>query len=527
MRESDDIEGNGDSNSQIMISHLEKVIRQTTDAIFTTDGNYIIKTWNKGAERLYGYSAEEALGKKIGELVKSLIPENILEQTMRQLHKNGRYQGEYCFAHKNGHSVHVHASVTVFREADGSISGYGAIHRDISEIKKVEEELKAFNTQLKEEVRQNINLLNNTFEESSLLNQKLLLHLTNSPFAVIEWDADHTIISWPQQAQEIFGWTEHETVGKKFGEINLVYQEDIADVEGIIDRLLKGKVSSLRAVGRNVTKAGEVIYCEWHNSVLKDVNGKVVSGMSFVQDITEQKKTELALIKNENDLRNLSAHLQNIREEERTNIAREIHDELGERLTSIRLNISRLENQLSTADKLMSQNFSCLLSIVDDTIRTIRKISTELRPSILDDFGLVDALEWHAEEFEKRTAISCTFTASVSSQVFDKKISITLFRIFQEALTNVSRHSDAKNVLAQLTEIDEHLELVITDDGIGMDTNKVKDRHTLGLLGMKERALMANGRCTVVSSKGAGTTIMVSVPYNKNGRRNDTDTHNR
>ena len=149
--------------------------------------------------------------------------------------------------------------------------------------------------------------------------------------------------------------------------------------------------------------------------------------------------------------------------------------------------------------------------MVDDTIKTVRKISTELRPSILDDFGLEDALEWQAAEFEKRTGINCEVKSFVKN-INNKKNEITLFRIFQESLTNVLRHSKAKNVWAQLLEQNDNIELTITDDGVGMDLEAVKSKRTLGLMGMKERVLMANGEYNVTSKIGKGTTITVVVP---------------
>jgi PAS domain S-box-containing protein len=246
-----------------------------------------------------------------------------------------------------------------------------------------------------------------------------------------------------------------------------------------------------------------------------DPNKKCIRLVGSVHDITDNKRSETELKEKNEQLRELSAYLQEIREDERAHIAREIHDELGDRLTGIRLDISWMQSQLARNNLQVTDRFPALIQLVDDTIQTVRKISTELRPSILDDFGLVDALEWQAAEFEKRTGISCTFKSFIKNQKNNKKIEVTLFRIFQESLTNILRHSKAKNVRVQLLDEEGMIELNITDDGIGMDLEAVKGKRTLGLIGMKERVLMVDGEFSVLSETGKGTAITVSVPYLK------------
>jgi PAS domain S-box-containing protein len=348
--------------------------------------------------------------------------------------------------------------------------------------------------------------------QAKLSNQRLGLHLTHSPLAVIEWDMHGVITSWSEQAEVVFEWTRSEVIGREIGDLNLVYAADVRKVSEVIEALMRGSKTSLKLVNRNNTKTGKVIFCEWYNSVLKDDEGKVFSCMSLVQDISESKRAEAELLEKNEQLRNLSAHLQDILEEERANIAREIHDELGERLTGIRLDISWIESHLS--DSCIKDRFPALIKVVDDTIKTVRKISTELRPSLLDDFGLVDAIEWQATEFEKRTGISCKVKSFVKQTLTNKKIEITLFRIFQESLTNILRHASAREISVQLLLAENTVELSIADDGVGMDLNTVKSKKTLGLMGMKERVYMVDGEYNITSNVGKGTTITVSVPIN-------------
>ena len=153
--------------------------------------------------------------------------------------------------------------------------------------------------------------------------------------------------------------------------------------------------------------------------------------------------------------------------------------------------------------------------MIDNAINTVRRISTDLRPGILDDFGLQAAMEWQAGEFSKRTGIACCFKATFQKDISNKNITIALFRIFQESLTNVARHAQAKNVYAKLMRESDQVILTIEDDGIGMDMQIAQSKRRLGLMGMKERSYMVNGSCTIISKPGRGTIITVVVPYNE------------
>jgi len=211
-------------------------------------------------------------------------------------------------------------------------------------------------------------------------------------------------------------------------------------------------------------------------------------------------------------LRNLAAHLQNVREEEQTRISREIHDELGQMLTAIKMDVTSADKKLKTAPEIASATLVRVLEMVDTTVKTIRRIASELRPSILDDLGLIEALEWQCSEFEKRNQIICSFTCSDSILTIHREIAIGLYRIFQEALTNIARHSGATHVTATLQIEPQQLVMTIADDGKGFDPDAVKAKKSLGLVGIKERALMMKGKLFTETAPGKGTTIRIIVP---------------
>ncbi|TDH28551.1 PAS domain S-box protein [Segetibacter sp. 3557_3] len=587
-------------------AQLTSIFERITDAFVALDMNMCYTYMNRKAGEIFHRNPALMLGKHIW----TEFPEGVGLPFYHAYHEAMKKQAyirleDYYPPYDRWFENHIYPSP----------DGLSIFFRDITEQKLIE-------------------------QQARLSSQRLSLHLTNSPLAVVEWDTESIITTWSEQAQRIFGWSKEEAQGKSIEELKLVHEEDVTDVNNVIGELFKGATATFKGVNKNYTKDGNVIFCEWYSSVLTDHEGKIISCMSLVQDITERRKAEEALKVNEHQLsliynsgtdilfllqvdgeryrfisvneafkkatglpaerilnkfveevipspsselvmekyreaiqtgqavsweeeteypagvktglvnvtpvyderghcirlvgsvhditpgkiaqaelrekneqlRQLSAHLQEIREEERANIAREIHDELGERLTGIRLDISWLQNHLPSSANEVQKKFPDLLQMVDDTIKTVRKISSDLRPSILDDFGLVDALEWQAMEFQKRTGIVCGVKSFLKRNINNKKIDITLFRIFQESLTNVLRHSHAKSVCAQLLEQDNHLEFTITDNGVGMDLETIREKKTLGLIGMKERVFMVNGDYNISSEPGKGTTITVLVP---------------
>ena len=230
----------------------------------------------------------------------------------------------------------------------------------------------------------------------------------------------------------------------------------------------------------------------------------------LIIDITEQEKAKKQLEKSHQELRSLASHLQNIREEERKFVAREIHDELGQQLTGIKMDVSAIFKKIKPISSLQDTEFKQVLEMLNLSVKTVRKISSQLRPSILDDLGLSAAIEWQAQEFSKRAGVICVFNNSLNNEIFAPEIQSNLFRILQESLTNIMRHAAAKNVLIDLQNIDNSICLTISDDGKGF--NQKISKPTLGLLGMKERAIMMKGSFAMESVKGKGTIVRIYVP---------------
>ncbi|MBN8672740.1 MAG: PAS domain S-box protein [Chitinophagales bacterium] len=284
---------------------------------------------------------------------------------------------------------------------------------------------------------------------------------------------------------------------------DFVFSEDLKEMPFQMEELAAGKTAiSERRMRR---KDGSVIDVE--------ITARIIAQdrfLAFIRDITERKKVQQELLKSREELRQLSNHLENIREEERMHIAREIHDELGQHLTVIKMDISRLGKKIA-GNEVLEKEVQEILEMINTIVATVRKISSELRPSMLDDLGLVAALEWYSRDFIKRTGIKTSFNSSVGEMELPDKTKTGFFRIFQESLTNVARHSEATEVNTSLYRKDNKLFMVIHDNGKGFDALETIGKRTLGLLGMKERALMMGGRFVVSSSPGNGTEIEVAV----------------
>lgn len=229
-------------------------------------------------------------------------------------------------------------------------------------------------------------------------------------------------------------------------------------------------------------------------------------------DVTERKKAEAQLKESFEQLRNLAVRLQSIREEESTRIAMEIHDELGQALTGLKMDLAWMVKRLPNGQDVLVEKMGAMSKLIDATIHTVRRISTELRPGVLDDLGLVAAIEWQTDEFERRTGIRCTASLPSDSPTIDRDRSTAIFRIFQETLTNIARYANAKNVAITLKADEDTLVLEVKDDGVGIPTQKVNDPQSLGLVGMRERAVFVGAKLSIAGRPTRGTTVTLEVP---------------
>jgi signal transduction histidine kinase len=227
----------------------------------------------------------------------------------------------------------------------------------------------------------------------------------------------------------------------------------------------------------------------------------------------EARVLNAAIEESREQLRGLTAGLLLAREEERTTIAREIHDTLGQSLTALKMDVAWIGRRQPHAEPATVAKLAAMTTLIDETVVTVRRLATELRPGVLDDLGLAAAVEWQAQEFEHRTGIHCVLTATVDDGALDPLVSTAAFRIFQESLTNVARHSRASRVAVTLERLDSDLVLEVRDDGVGIALSDASNVRSIGLAGMRERAQLVGGGFSISGAAGDGTTVRVRIPW--------------
>jgi signal transduction histidine kinase len=262
---------------------------------------------------------------------------------------------------------------------------------------------------------------------------------------------------------------------------------------------------------------------ELEQRVIERTNELRVANGELRKEIAERKQAEEQLKTMTEQLRALSASLQFAREEEGIRIARELHDELGSALTSLKWDLEGMEKTLSDPKSgpehaSMKKKAGTMTRLAETTIDVVRRISAELRPSALDDLGLVPAIELHAQQFQARTGIVCNCDFSSDRVGLNQEQSTAVFRILQEALTNVLRHAQATRVDIRAAEEDSEFILTISDNGKGISEEEASGVHSLGLLGMRERAILMGGKIDIAGVEGKGTVITLRVPIGRAGR---------
>lgn len=301
----------------------------------------------------------------------------------------------------------------------------------------------------------------------------------------------------------------------------LIHPEDLPAVKTAFAAHLAGEEEVYDTEYRLRRKNGSYIWVAEHGRVVRhDREGRPVRAAGTLRDVTEAKSMRERLSESLEELRALAQRLQTVREEERAGLAREVHDVLGQEMTGLKMDVRWLARKMEAVkspDDLaeLKDKLASMSSQLDQTMQTIRRISTALRPPVLDALGLVAALEWQAGDFEKWAGIPCRFHSSEEDIALDEGRSTAVFRIFQEALTNVARHARATRVDAQLTVRDGVLTLIVRDNGVGMVQQRSTASRSLGLLGMQERAMMFGGTVDVTGEPGRGTCVTLTMPIGR------------
>lgn len=316
-------------------------------------------------------------------------------------------------------------------------------------------------------------------------------------------------ISVNQAYADMLGYELEELAGKTWQE--LTPAEEIEPTRAVIQSMLDGEGDEARLVKRYIHKNGSYVWGDVSYALRRAPDGSPLHIITTVFNISKRKKAEEDLARSREQLRALNQYLLDIREQERAAIAREIHDELGQSLTAMKMDLAWLSRLESPDHSSCVQKLADLTQLVDGTIQTVRRVASELRPSILDDLGLVPALEWLAEQFQDRYGIPIQLDLAADDSL-SQEVKTALFRIAQEACTNISRHARATEVCISLREDADCLELIIQDNGQGITSMEGDSPRSFGLIGMRERAQNLGGALEIEGKPGKGTTIRVRLP---------------
>jgi PAS domain S-box-containing protein len=465
--------------------YFRSLIEKSSDAIVLFDRQGRVQYQSPRTEKIIGYSLAEIQSISTIELIPSEDREEALRFANQlilnpgmAIPKTGRVR------HKDGHYIWLEGTFTNLFQ-DESVGAIVYNCQDISQ--RIEAEQKV--------------LLGNRQSESIINSLPGIFYL---------YDRNGKFLRWNKNFERVSGYTSEE--------INVMTPIDFFhDSEKM---LMKERINAVFSKGQADVQANfftkdrrKIPY--YFNGRSANFNGiDYLIGMGI--DITDRVKAEAAMRERTEEIQKLTGYLENVREEERTRIAREIHDELGQQLTGLKMDASWINKKIvGSTDPNILERIATMISLIDETVKTVRRISSELRPGILDDLGLVPAIEWQCQEFEKRTGISSKCHAGLTDQNIDKNLATNIFRVYQEALTNVARHAQATLVETNLTQDDGIINLTIKDNGVGFDTEEIKSKMSLGLVGMRERAMLFNGELTINSKKGKGTTIVLKAPMMK------------
>ncbi len=466
---------------------VSKLFDNITDCIIVTDKDRRVLFINKSAENLYEMESEEIVGEYVESAIKTDADGIDLKKAQSELDIDGFHRNVYVQYSKSGKKLFVEGTVIPLKKYDGQLIGYFALNRDLTELKEKEEEI---------------------FFRSSLLQ-----HVNISVIAV---DFNGSITFFNKESENLFGWTEEEANGNNIFDLIIPRNKNTE-----LKKILKEVNNKQFWDGEILAKRKDSVrfHAHFRISILRNHLNDSSGYIFLLNDITERKKAEDELKESQKQLRDLAARLDFVREEERKYIAREIHDELGQLLTALKMDVSLLTKKIlkylgKTAQIQVRSEIRSITELIDISVSSVRRLASELRSDLLFDLGLKEALEWYLEDFEKRTGIICTFSAKLDTKnKINSSVSLALFRICQEALTNILRHSGAAEVNVTLESADGKTILSVFDNGNGFSKLKLKNKKTLGIIGMRERALSLGGSVNIKSSIGKGTTVTACIPY--------------
>ncbi len=462
---------------------LSRAVEQSPATVVITDVQGNMEYVNPKFTQLTGYTSEEALGKNPRILKSGMVPDATYRDLWQTVLCGGEWRGEFANKKKSGEVYWESASIVPIKGSRGAITHFLAVKEDITERKRGEMALREAETMLR-------------------------FFVQHAPAAIAMLDREMRYLVVSQRWMTDFRLGDRDIQGLSHYE---VFPEIPERWKEIHRRCLAGEVETCQE-DPFTRHDGLVDWLRWEIRPWRRIDDSIGGIIIFSEHITERKQAEAERQKSLEQLRALAGQLQSTREEERKRVAREIHDQLGQTLTAIKMDFSSWLRELPPGANEDTKRTASILELVDESIQTVRRISTELRPGILDDLGLVAAIEWAGEDFESRTGTTCRLDLPRDDIAVNPEQATAIFRIFQETLTNVARHANASAVDVRLANVNENLTLEVHDNGRGIPKEKHSSGGSFGILGMRERALLLGGEVTITGPPGSGTTVRVRIP---------------
>ena len=478
--------------SQATEAQLASIVEWSEDGIVGLSLDGEIRSWNRGAQRIFGYAGHEARGQHIS----LIIPEERREEEDAVL---ARIRSGDTVSHfetvrrrKDGGLLDISLTVSPVRDATGGIVGASKVARDISARRRTESAL-------------------------GEAQARLAAIVDSAMDAVITVDEAQRIVLFNGAAEQVFGVPRDQALGTELD--RFLPQRFRASHRGHVDKFARTGVTS-RRMG-DVTTLWALRADGTEFPIEASISQAVQEGRRFftviLRDVTVRRQADEALKRSEQDLRELSARVLEAREEEKTRIARELHDELGQLLTALKMDLAWMRERLSGAELLAkAQEMGALL---DQTVGATRRISADLRPLMLDDLGLVDAAGWLVQDFAKRSGVKCEVRLPEPEALegASKNVSTAVYRAVQESLTNIGRHSGARNAWIVFAVEDGMIHVEVEDDGRGIGPEDLAKTRSLGLRGMRERFAYLGGSLDIAPAPRGGTRLRLRVPLSPQG----------
>ena len=468
------------------VRQLQAVFDRSHAVMFLKDtsGRYI--RVNGQFERSFGMKATDILGKTDREIFPPVQAKEFEQNDRKVIDARVPLVFEETARYRDGQ----HTSLVVkypLTDERRSIYAIGGVVTDITQLKMDEA------------------LLRST-------NMKLEAVLNSAPLAILTVDDRGRVMSWNRGAEEMFGWKKEEVMGKIFPAVPPPGLKDYLDG---IRRGFKGEsVAGYRSVRRK--KDGSIMEASIAYAPVVDSDGRTGSVIVVIDDITDRMRAEREVERSREKVLNMTRRLESVREQEKKKIALEIHDELGQMLTALKMDLSILQEGVSTgrleSQIEMARRLGSSIRLIDSAIDTVRKIAADLRPGILDHLGFEAAISDLGRSFEKRSGIACTVDVKLGNVKLGQEQSIALYRIVQESLTNVVRHSKATRVRICASRANGFLSFEIQDNGKGIDEAQLSSHESVGIFGMRERAEAIGGSFSVAPNANGGTVVRILLP---------------